>query len=254
MANILILASATIGVTVSRGTGAANLLTANPKEVWLDSASGSAAQINIDLGAAQWIDTVFLGHVFPPAAGATWAITGGVAGFADVVLMAAGPLRAVDRAGIFPDTSHALWTGDPVFVRYLRLTVTQPAGAPLSAGALMVGSAFTPTWNKEWGSGRRVIDTGSATALPDGGFAVVEGVRKGSYSFTLGDLTDEEVDRLYALQLAVGETLPVLVVEDPAATAGQLQRIHYGRFAGLRAYERRNPEQTRWEITIEDWA
>lgn len=254
MTNLLIMAGAPIAaLAVSRGDGAEDLLSYDPKEVWLDSAVGSAAHINIDFGIVRPIDTVFLGHVLPPAEGATWTITGGPAGYTDVTLKAAGALRAADRPGLLPAMSHAFWTGDAAMIRYLRLSVVQPAGAPLSAGTILAGSAFVPTWNKEWGSGRRVIDTGTATALPSGGFAMVDGARKGSYSFTLGDLTDEEVDWLYALQLDVGETRPVLVVEDPDATAGQLYRIHYGRFAGLRAYERRNPEQTRWEITVEDW-
>lgn len=256
MKNLLLMAAAPIAaLTVSRGDGAEDLLTFDPKEVWQDSAVGSAAQINIDFGGVREIDTVFLGHVLPPAAGATWIVTGGVAGYAETTLKPSGILRAVDRPGLFPAMSHAFWTGDVVNIRYLRISVNQPGGSPaLSAGTVMAGRAFVPQWNKEWGSGRRVIDTAAVTALPGGGFVIVDGARKGSYSWTFGDLTDEEVDRLYDLQLQVGESRPVLVVEDPDVTAGQLQRIHYAKFVGLRAYERRNPEQTRWEISVEDWA
>ena len=255
MGNMLILAPAPISaLAVSRGSGGANLLAADPKEAWVDAAVGTAANIDIDFGAAIPVDTVFLGHVSPPDAGATWTITGGVAGYTTTTLKAAGALRAVDAAGQAPTLSHAFWTGASATVRYLRLSVTQPAGQPvLSAGVVMAGSAWVPTWNHEWGSGRRVIDTGKATALPGGGFGVAEGARKAAWSWVLGDLTDAEVDVLYALQLDRGETRPLLVAEDPAATTGQRHRLHYGLLAGLRAYERRNPAQTRWEFTLEEW-
>lgn len=255
MSNIVILAPAAIAaIAVSRGSGAANLLTADPKEVWADSAVGTAATIDIDLGSVQLVDTIFLGHIAPPAAGATWTITGGAASYTTTTIKAAGALRAVDAAGQFPATSHALWIGAAVSVRYVRLSVTQPAGSPvLTAGVVMVGDAFSPIYNQEWGAGRKVIDSGTATALPSGGFAIAEGARKGGYSWTLGDLSSTEADALYALMLDRGETRPVLVVEDPAATAGLMRRIHYGRMTSLQPFARRNPAQTRWEMSVEQW-
>lgn len=259
MANILLLAPTPIAaISTSRGTGWANLLTADPKEVWADDAVGTIARIDIDLGAACPIDTVFLGHVTPPAAGATWQILGGVAAHAEQVLKVTGSLRAIDAAGSFPETSHAFWSAaggaGGATVRYIRINVTQPAGAlPLKVGVAMVGQAFVPALNKEWGSGRRVIDSGTVTALPSGGFATLEGSRRGAFAWTLGDLADDEVERLYALQMDRGETRPLLVVEDPAATSGQRARIHYGLFTQLRAYERQDAAKTRWEFSIEEW-
>lgn len=254
MSNILILAPATIAaIAVSRGTGVANLLTPSPKEVWLDSAVGSVANIDIDLGAVIPVDTVLLGHVIPPSSTATWTITGGAASYTTTTLKASGLLRAVDAAEA-PAMSHGFWTGASASIRYLRLAVTQSAGAAaLSAGVVLAGAKFQPTRNQEWGAGRRVIDSGSVSPLPDGGFAVIEGARKGSYAWTLGDLTLAEVDVLYALQLDRGESKPVLVVEDPDATTGQRNRIHYGLLRSLRAFERRNPAQTRWEFSMEEW-
>ena len=114
-------------------------------------------------------------------------------------------------------------------MRYIRISVTQPAGnAVLSAGVVMVGAAWRPTFNMELGHGRRVIDTGSATSLADGGFATVDGARKRQFNWTLGDLSIAETDALEELALKHGQTLPLLVVEDPAATVGQfnLSLIH----------------------------
>ena len=255
MANILILSPVSISaIAASRGSGVANLLSRSPKEVWIDSAVGSAATIDIDLGAATSIDTVYLGYVSPPVAGAVWTITGGLAGYAETTLKASGALRAVDSASRAPSRTHALWTGNAASVRYIRISVTQPAGnAVLSAGVVMVGAAWRPTFNMEWGAGRRVIDTGSATSLPDGGFATVAGARKRAFSFSLGDLSSAEVDALEEMLLDLGETSPALVVEDSDANTGQRGRIHYGLFQGLKAFERRNPAQTRWELNFEEW-
>lgn len=255
MANLLLASPLAIAaIAVSRGAGGGNLLSVDPKEVWSDVVVGSGATIDIDLGSVVSIDTVALVAVYNAADGATWSITGGAGGYTDAVLKASGALRANDANGQFPPVSHALWLGAPVAVRYVRITILQPAGSvPLAVGRAITSRMFTPTWNKEWGSGRSVIDTGMATRLQSGGFATVEGARLGSYSWTLGDLSDDEVDTLYALQLDCGETRPLLVVEDPAATRGLRNRIHYGLFTGLRRFERRDVSLTRWEMTVEEW-
>lgn len=255
MANLLILSPLAVStVAASRGSGAGNLLTNDPKEVWVDSAVGSAVNIDLDLGAELPIDTICLAAIYGAAAGATWSIAAGDAGYTEVAVKATGSLRAIDAAGQSPAVSHALWTGATINVRYVRITLQQPAGnPPLKVGRALVGKAFVPTFNKEWGAGRGVIDTGVATRLPSGGYAVADGAKLASYSWTFGDLSLAEMEALYALQLAVGQTGPVLVVEDPAATAGQRNRIHYGLLTSLRRFERKNPSQTRWEMSMEEW-
>lgn len=255
MSAILIIAPAPIAtLAVSRGTGGANLLTRDPKEVWADDAVGSAATIDIDLGAVRSIDTLFLGYAQPAAVAAIWTITGGAASYTATVIKASGPLRAMDATGQAPPISHAFWHGAAVSVRYLRLSVTQPAGsAALTIGVALAGLAFVPGLNKEWGAGRRPIDLGTATPLQSGGFSIVEGARKRYYGWTLGDLTDDEVETLDALALEVGNTSPVLVVEDPAATTALRNRIHYGLLERWRQYERRSRGRTKWEFGIEEW-
>ncbi|QCI93275.1 hypothetical protein [Novosphingobium sp. EMRT-2] len=256
MGNVLLLSPTPIAaIAASRGSGVANLLTRPPKEVWADVAAGSVANIDVDFGAVVPVDTVYLGYLYPPAAGATWTITGGAAGYTDVTLSPAGALRAVDSASRTPKRTHAFWHGDVFNVRYLRLAVTQAAGSPaLTAGVVMAGKAWQPQFNMEFGSGRRVIDTGTVASLPDGGFATMEGARKRAWSWTLGDLSVAETDALEELQLDHGETIPLLVVEDPDATAGQRNRLHYGLFTGLKAYEREDPTKTKWSFDFEEWA
>jgi hypothetical protein len=256
MANILMAEPLPIAaISASRGSGAENLLTADPREAWLDDAVGSVVSIDIDLGAERIVDTVFLGCMFHASPAAIWTISGGLGGYADQVIMQAQPLRVPDRKWARRTLSHALWIGNEQLVRYVRVSIIQPAGAePMSIGALIVSSRFQPRFNKEWGAGRGVKDTGTVTRLASGGVAVVEGVRYATYGWTLGDLSVDEADQLYEMQLVVGESRPILVVEDPARTTGLRNRIHYGALTGLRAFERRNVRQTSWQLTVEDWA
>lgn len=241
-------------IATSRGTGAGNLLTFSPKEVWADNAVATAATIDIDLGAVMSIDSVFLGYVTPPAAAASWTITGGATGYTDGVIKASGSLRLVDTATRTPARTHAFWTGAAVSVRYLRLSVLQPTGSPaLTIGIVMVNRAWRPTFNMEFGSGRRIIDTGTVAALPDGGFSTIEGVRKREFNWTLGDLSIEEADALEDMLLDHGESVPMLIASDPDATTGQRARFHYGLFVGLKTFERANPTQTTQQFTFEEW-
>lgn len=241
-------------ITASRGSGIGNLLSGSPKEIWADSASGSTVNIDIDLGSAQPIDTVYLGYVSPPDATSSWTITAGAAGYTDAVIKASSPLRAIDSLTRSPDRTHALWLGNIANVRYLRLSLVQPAGKPaLSAGIVMAGKSWRPGFNMERGSGRRVIDLGSVVSLPDGGFAPVEAGRRREFSWTFGDLSESEADELEEHILDFGETRPLLVVEDPDARAGQRNRVHYGLLTGLKAFERKNAAQTSWEFTLQEW-
>ncbi len=241
-------------VVASRGTGADNLKTADPKEVWADTTVNSAATFQIDLGLVRSIDTILLGFATPLAAGTTWAITTGVAGSAESVAQAETAARAPDVAGHAPAQSHALWRGAARDARYLAVSITQPAGVPpLTVGVLAIGKAFVAELGQEWGFGRRPIDTGTATPLPSGGFAVVEGARKRFLSWTFGDLSIAEADQLELLALALGETKPGLVVEDDDQTTGLRARIHWGLFDRWRQFERRNRKQTRWEVGLEEW-
>lgn len=241
-------------VMASRGTGASNLGTRDPKEAYADSQSGSPVTITVDLGSVRRIDTILMAYVRHATAGTQWTVSGGVANGNEQVLQQSVALRVPDVAGRFAATSHALWTGEPVVVRFLTITLTQVAGAePLTIGALVVGLAFVAALGQEWGGGRQPLDSGSATALPSGGFAVVDGARKRRGSWTFGDLTRDEADELEELALALGTTKPGVAIEDASVTVGLRARIFYGRFEQWKQYERRNLAQTRWEVGIEEW-
>ena len=206
-------------IAASRGSGVANLNTVDPREVWVDSEAGTVS-FTVDLGGPREVDTVWLGFVSPPRADATWSITGGINSGAEATLLVNDTLRVPDVAGRFAQSTSALWYGAAVVMRQLVVTVRQPAGMPLTIGRLIVGRAFAPELGKEWGSGRQPIDSGTATTLPTGGYAAVEGAKRRYFGWTFGDLGGDDVDELEAIALDHGETLPVLVVDDPRRTRG----------------------------------
>lgn len=226
--------------------GVARLLTPDPKEAAVTA--GGAKTIDIDLGSAQAIDTLFLGYTNDSGAGSL-AVTYGAGSYTTTAL-AAVPVAA---SNLFAPRRHFVSVLDaPIVARYIRLSATFPAG--FSAGAIAVGHAFRPTWGYETGGGRFITDTGSATRLFGGGFGIDEGARVGGWKWTLGDLQNAEVDQLYAIAMDRGTTRTLLVVEDPDQTAGLCERTHWGLFQGLDAYERVDPLNTKWALTVGDWA
>lgn len=253
MSNMLILPPLPIaGVTATRGSGAANLLTPDPKEVWVDSAVSTAATLTIDLGSVQQVDTLFLGFTNADA-GATWSASYGVAASNENALFAATALRDADAIG---PRYHGLFhkPDGPVAARYIAVAVTQPAAKPaLFAGIIMAGAAFVPTYNRDWGPGRQLIDTGNKTSLRSGGFGTAKGARKAVYQWTLAELLDSEVLALWKLAKDRGETDPIVVCEDPDAAAGRNEGIYYGLFNRFAAYDRQDPDWTQWGLSLEEW-
>lgn len=243
-------------VATGGGSGASNLLTPDPKEVWTSETFDANHNIDIDLGSTQSIDSFLVGYTTydgPGAAGpATLSITGGTSYTATTISAAAAFLAASSSSS--PVRKHSFRKiAAPVNARYVRLNIVQSDNDASTVGIVAIGLAFQPTYNREWGGGRQVIDTGTKEGLLGGGFGIGEGARKAAYRWTLGDLTDAEVEALYALTLDRGETRPAVVIEDPDATSGLNERIHYGLFDRFEAYERMNPSQTRWSLSLTEW-
>lgn len=262
MTNMLIVSPKTpAGVATSRGSGTANLLKASPKSVWLDSLNnGSDASIDLDMGADTSIDTIALVGT-NAAAAATCTVTSGTQANNSYTTTVRVPFGTTLRAPSDAPAEFApvVWPAlfyfaEPFVARYIRLSLIQPAGAgALQVGCVLAGAAFKPTWNREWESGRGLLDTGSRTRLPDGGLAAVDGVAVPTFDFVLGDLTDAEVAWLWALKKNRRTTRPALVVEDPDLTAGLAERVHYGTFTAIEAYSRRQVNKSRWAFQFEDW-
>jgi hypothetical protein len=236
----------------------ANLLTPDPKEVWAPGGVGSQDLV-LDLGSAQDVDSVFLG--FTNAANVTIAAraisaTGPAPSPPGIVGQTAfTSIRAADAKSV--RSSVLLKAAAPYNTRYVGVTVTAN-GVNWSIGRLAAGLSFEASWDREWGSGRQLIDTARVTALAGGGFGVQPGARKAAYEWTFGDLTEAELEQLWGIAYRVGASSPIIVVEHDGAGALQPsparnERLHYGLFRKLDKFERRDPSATKWQLGIEEW-
>lgn len=235
-------------ITASRGGGAARLLTADPREAFVDGFVGTPVTIRVDLGASVPVDLIFLGFT-NAVAGTTWSARADVGLPTERLLFAATPLAVLGGARV-----HGLAMLDAVSVRTIDLTIQQPVGAAgFTAGVLTVAKAFQPTFGHEWGGGRGLLDLAPRTRHADGGFGIGDGIRKATWQATLGDLSDAELATMWALARAHGETRPLLVIEEPSRTTGLADRIHWCVFDRMEPYERRSKGRTRWGVRFEDW-
>ncbi len=235
-------------IAVSDGTGGANLLTPSTREVWRAGAVG-ASILDLDFGEVVSFDTVFLGFANASAA-ATWSISSmtGPGGAGLSVIRANAPFRVPHTIG---SRHHAYARlAAPVSTRYLRITVNQISGAaPLQVGILTVGLTIERPY--EYRAGRVALDLSKKTELVDGGFGISNAAVVSSYRFTLSGLTDEQVEELWQIVMAVGESAPLLIVEGHDTV--RFANLHYGLFQRLEPYEREEPEDTRWGLSIRDW-
>jgi len=227
-------------------TGAPLLATPDPKEAAV--ATGGGGTIDIDLGAVQLIDTLFLGYT-NAAAGSTATVRYGTGGPSE---QDGGTIAAAESDAIEPRRHFLRMFDTPFSARFLRISGNFAVGTVV--GTVAAGRAFRPTYGQEYGGGRAVTDTGTVSRLFGGGFSIDEGARAGSWAWTLGDLTGDEVRALYALQLDRGSSRSVLVIEDPDAGPGLNERIHWSLFSRLDRYERLDPLNTKWGFQVDDWA
>lgn len=259
MSNILILsphAVASIAATSQNPSfPAAQLLDAQPRVIWRASAP-LAVVIDIDLGKDQSVDTVFLGFT-NASASSVWVINmaseaEGTAYFSNSASIAKDATFLAAEANSGVERPHAFWTGPARTARHIRLTLSG-GGQIFEAGVVMVGRAFVPRYNIEWGAGRGVTDLSQINTLRGGTADVLQDAIIPTYRFTLGDLEDAEVRALWKTIKAHGRSKPLLVVENPGLSEGLQEAIHYGALRDIAEYERLNPLKSRWEFTIQQW-
>lgn len=223
-----------------------NLYTADPKEVGIALTGLSSAVIEIDLGSIKPVSAVYVGA---QSHSRFFDITGGASSYNSDFI--GSPTVANKLSGVAPFKNLVVLT-TPLNLRYIRLNLYDVAiGSTI--GNVIVGKAFRPTWGHEYGEGRGVGDTGSATRLLSGGFGINPGARFKTWDFTLGDLTDAEVEELYDIALSVGTTNPIVVCENPDLTDNLDARIHYGLFSKLDRFDRLIPGATKWNLKVEEW-
>lgn len=235
-------------LTVSRGSGGANLLTNDPAEIWLDSALGTAT-IDIDFGVARQWDTIALINTNGSAT-TQISITGG-ATLTTMTYLAATPLRVPSED--YPDTNGPalFYSASKITGRYIRISLINPSGTPLSVGRTCVGDSWKPSLPREFGAGRPPIDTGARQRLDDGGLAVVSGRLVSGFKWVFADLNPTDLAKLWGIIRRRRTTEPVLLVEDPSPAVAE--GVHYGTLAELESYERRDADKSRMALTVEDW-
>lgn len=166
------------------------------------------------------------------------------------------PVPANSNGG--PDVHSIYLRPTPVTARYLRFTMFAPAYAPgapgsWSCGVAAVGKRWQPTVGHDWGAGRRLVDQSGVRVLQDGGRAIDKAAKVPEFRCSYSGLSNEEMRDLWALLTQVGNSEPVLFVEDPATTPGLVERIHYGTITSSDFYERAMTEKSRMEIRVTEW-
>ncbi len=235
-------------VAVATGwTGVANLQSKSPREICVAPAAGPQA-IDIDLGSVQSVDFFYLGST-NAAAGALWSIVSidALGGAIGTIHVDSAPLRL--QGNVRARYPVFVRLPAPVNGRYFRLYIDNP-GAAFEIGRLAVGLAFD--WPYALGGGRGPVDTSRVVALSDGGFGIDEGVVKALFQWRFLDLSPAALAKLWQIVEELGESRTLVVVEGPdyppLATS-----VHYGLLRRLEPFEREDPAQTKWAMTIEEW-
>lgn len=235
-------------LVVSRGSGGANLLTNDPREVWQDSALGTVT-MDIDFGATRSWDTIALINTNGVST-TTLSVTGGST-LTAATYQAATVLRTPSEDVADATGPGFFYSSTTISGRYIRLTLSNPSGVPLSAGRLIVGKSWKPSYPRETGAGRPPIDTGSRQRLDDGSLAVASGRLVSGFKWVFADLAPGDLKALWGILRRRRTTEPVLLVEDPLPA--EAEGVHYGTFTELESYERRDAEKSRWALNFEDW-
>lgn len=242
MANMVIGRPLPGTITFSWVNGA-NLLTPDPKEVAYAGATGFQ-EFTIDLGSEKPVGAVYFGGVSKDIE-LSYYVQNTVG-----TSLATGTINAANkRTAAAPFQYFASFA--PVNARRLIVYSNPTAGDEIGVAAML--ETFQPTWNQEWGAGRFLIDTGTATRNRAGGFGIEQGAIVPGYEFTLGDLTDTELEVLYDMLRKVGETSPIIIAEEPTNNTDLDARVHYGLFQRLEKYERQQLGVTRWSLKMEEW-
>lgn len=249
MSGTLIIAGEDVSaITVSSGTGAENLLSRSPREVWA-AASTAPQTIDIDLGTIMLIDSFFVGST-NAAPDATWTVfCGSAMGAGLAEIMPPRLCRAADSLGPTHHAFHRL--AQPVSGRFFRIQIRQSGADPFYAGRVLLGLAFEQF--RELGGGRQPVDTGARSSQSDGGFGMSSGIVKALFNFSFIDLDDNDLRRLWAIAYKVGLRIPCVTVEDADIASGQNEAIHYGVFQTFQPYDRQEPGSSRWAFSHEEW-
>ena len=240
-------------ITISAGMGGANLITNDPREIWIDTNSGNGRFIEIDLGKDVEYDAIYLGNTNAEA-GNVWSIEWGLEvhqGYPGAYFYSF-PMRLPAADGMVTPRGDCLYLAPAkVTARYIRITVSRAFGTPLEIGRVIIGKAFRPLYSKETGSSRTPTDTGARNRLDDGGLVTVSGSLTCGFKWVFGDLSDADANALWGIMRRRRTTEPILVIEDDASLSAE--SVHYCTMNELEGYVRADPSKNRIAMTVEDW-
>lgn len=246
----------------------ANMLNPQPKVVMQTNAGGNPFETYFEIylggdvtfdtlavlftnmsSAAKWKAYGFTAASGGPAPGAESA-GALILGFGGYVNFGVTPTAQLPRR-------HAIKVGNPTTVCWVRIYVidyaaTNPEGLT-RIGNVLIGNRLQPAWNYESGGGRRIDDRSTMRELPGGELGGMRAAKVPIIRTTWGDLTEAELLRLWDLLNEVGESEPVLLVEDPDETTGQQERLYYGTLIGLDFWERGDSDKSRIELRLRAW-
>lgn len=234
--------------TASGGmTNPARVALADPKEAAVNG-TALANTLDLDLGSSQSIDSLLIGYA-RNGTGASLTLSTGVSAHGETSRGSIAPAQS----DLTEPARQYFFQSAPFNARYLRIGIPAAIGTTFQIGVAVVGKAFFPTWGTEYGAGRLLLDTGTVERLFGGGFGIDPGTIVSGYQWTFGDLQNAEREALFNICKRLGSTRSVLVIEDADLTNGLHNRIHWGLFNKLEAYERLNPADTKWSFQISDW-
>lgn len=259
-------------VNASAQATVGNLANPQPKVAYNPShPSGTPAstwgpfRIDIDLGADRQFDTIALLHHTGAGEG-TYRIYGRTAadgpfvagGGGETTLITTSPADRAWKTSPTIDTTryHGVFvSASPLTFRYVRIWVRSldALNPNWLLGCVAIGLRWQPAFAHDWGGGRRVADLSEVRTMPGGERGRWRRARVPEVRASWSNLTDAELRDWWAIVTAVGESEPLLYVEDAATTAGQQERIHYGTVIRQDYFERRQADKSAVSLVLRHW-
>ncbi|TGE04623.1 hypothetical protein [Hymenobacter fodinae] len=218
--------------TITGPTGAGDLVLGNLKRQSLQEVYrvlGDAAELNIDLGAAQLVNVVaIMGH--SGLSGSTARVTASnTPGGADYD---SGAVPFITGTKHFDKSLFFLFF-QPVSYRYWRIEISNPGAAYLDLGRLYIAKAFQPSFNMVYGFQHGFTDGSQEFETSSGDSISLKRKKRRFADLMLEDLSEDEVfAELYPLDQLVGATGDVLLVPKPDDTHLQFSAI-YGKIEAM---------------------
>jgi hypothetical protein len=239
-------------IAQTSGAAASRLITPNPKEAIAVPANQVGVSFDLAFGRTVTFDTFYIGYHGAPAGSGAVALFQAIDGIGGTVTGNYTGNVSMEPTGYGPPYHTVARLAAPVSAAFLRVVINGN-GAGFNVGTFAYGLAFQTEYGEERGGGGLIEDTGSVERLFGGGFGIDEGVATTGYQWSFGDLQDAERRQLFQIVKRLRTTRSFLMVENPAQTEGLNERIHWGNLRKLEAYERIDPRNSKWSLSMWDW-